>query len=134
MPNGDKRASQWQGKGVYICINFLDNLVKCMEQLKNVYTLWISDSISKNKSSGHNNANAKRRSHNNVHHAIKIAENWINLNFQQKEISEINFGRAVPQRFFLAIKTVHYEGIFIGKERWTLDDHYVFKVIQKVLA
>lgn len=59
----------------------------------------------------------KRPSHNNVHHAIKIAENWINLNFQQKEISEINFGRAVPQRFFLAIKTVYYEGIFIGKER-----------------
>lgn len=59
----------------------------------------------------------KRPSHNNVHHAIKTAENWINLNFQQKEISEINFGIAVPQRFFLAIKTVHYRGIFIGKER-----------------
>lgn len=128
------RASQWQGKGVDICINFLDNLVKCMKQLKNVYTLWISDSISKNKSQGYNNANVKRPSHNNVHHAIKTAENWINLNFQQKEISEINFGIAVPQRFFLAIKTVHDEGIFICQERWTLDDHYILKVIQQVLA
>lgn len=34
MPDGGERSSEGQGKGVYICINFLDNLVKCMEQLK----------------------------------------------------------------------------------------------------